>query len=382
MGMTATGGRREALSGPLLKAGEHTALLRRRHFRLSAPGPRLEYWESEAQMLSALPPRGQGTILGAAEWWPSSSGKLDANLLRARDSRYDGCAFEVQMRPSDRAPAQLHLFASSHEERLGWLCAIAELLRAPTAAAGAPDGAPDGEATGEPIEKEAESSAEESERAQLLLSVGEAWSLWQRGEDEAALSTYARVLGVWPRCWQALQDRGVYYLRRNELRRADADLSAALVIERGRALLWNDRAACRLESERPADALADLDEAIALDEGLALSHSNRGNALRALGRHAEAKLAFRRALDLSPADAIVWNNRGALQEQLGNLVAAALDYGRALELDPAYGKAADNHARVVEALREEGAEEEGGGVELEEVSEWGGRRGCSSDCEI
>lgn len=377
------------LEGLLLKEGSSTKTLQSRYVRLCADGT-LAYWEKRPY--GNEPARGEGRLLSAEEWWPTKRkagvAKVAQNVLaigqkvqhrkvpfslsskaslfdHADDSKHDGTTFscDVLLAPSATAKSSstsrqvtMRFAAPSTAERLKWLSALSTLLNEQDAATDASSFSPSSSSTAsgdaaDEAEPPAPSAAEAAVQA-ALDELPDIWVLWAtHGEHEAASAKYAELLRKAPTCWQLLQDRGNYHMRQGELRRAEADFSAALALHAARAELYNDRAACRIEQGRHADALPDLEAALRLTPGFAKALSNLGNVQRELGELEGAKQAYNAALLLAPQDAHTWNNRGALQEQLDNLVAAELDMRRALELGGC-AKAADNLARIAARLAE------------------------------
>ena len=374
------------LRGHLLKAGEHTAHLKQRFVALQ--GQRFVYWESEKRA-SAEPPKGGGIVCGAQEWWPKQ--RLLMGKQAASGDKYDGRTFLVDLMAHGGKRIRYHLVAESPAQRLKWLTALvcAASEPCPSSSPGSPplatgdvptgmgggDTAPTAAPTAVPIAMppatppaapsastpSAPTLAAAEPHAEIIEELPSVWTAWNdAGVGDAgrqiAAQRYAALLQRAPSCWQVLQDRGNFYLAGGELRKAEIDFSAALELNPERAELWNDRAACRYQACRHADALVDTAQALHLRPAFAQALSNRGNAHRALGHRQAAKAAYNAALLLDPTDARTWNNRGALQEDLGNLVAAELDIRRSIELAPDGERALANLARVAEKLAESDVE--------------------------
>ena len=108
--------------------------------------------------------------------------------------------------------------------------------------------------------------------AEVLAALPGVWATWNvNGSEKQVLQArqqadeeYMLLHRRAPDCWQLLQDRGNFYLRIGELRRADSDFTAALALYPTRPELWSDRSACRSQMCRHADALADTQEALRL----------------------------------------------------------------------------------------------------------------------
>ena len=312
------------------------------------------------------------------------SAKLQPGITHAtelwNDSAYDGRTFCVHLNLAAGGRATFYLVATTREEKRRWLSALAAHAqpgasspaseRSETATGGGGASAPaavaslfDDEAVGSSAEDDAagesaaagteaaeEETFEAAELRRVLDALPEVWAMWsERGELAVASERYAALLRKAPACWQLLQDRGNFFLFQDELRRAEADFTSALDLQSSRAELWNDRAACRIQSGQHESARADLEAALRLNPNFAEALSNLGNVHRTLGELGRAKEAYNAALLLNPRDARTWNNRGALQEELGNLVAAELDVNRAVELGGC-DKAVENRARIGQLL--------------------------------
>ena len=378
--------------GTLIKVSEHTNSLRERYVMLRSDGS-LRYWASAPQTGEPEPePRGGGFVMFAEEWWPHAPVKaaaptapgiitsvqqswteglhaitkaplqLGAKLQWHKtvddllsDRSYDGRAFRVRLRSQET----FHLVAGSRAERRQWLTALQALVAAPLAAAPASETAtgsnllPPGDSPDAAASSRSDARRPPTMTATpqaILDELPEIWESWRRhGRAEAARERYAALVRAAPGCWQALQDRGNFFLHVGELRCAEGDFTSALELQPGRAALWNDRAACHIQDDNLESARSDLEEALRLQPNFAEALSNLGNVHRSLGMRDEAKRAYNAALILNPRDARTWNNRGALQEELGNLVAADLDLCRAVELGGC-DKAAENRARIMSLL--------------------------------
>ncbi|KOO26854.1 tetratricopeptide tpr_1 repeat-containing protein [Chrysochromulina tobinii] len=360
--------------GTLLKAGDHTSLLRERFFSLS--NSCLSYWENEADARAGASPRGSGRVIDTEEWWPqrkSIFSQLDLTARASNESEdYDGCRFLVRLLPTEGGRLCCYkLVATSPAERMKWMAALVDGKHRPSSGTPFPTGdSPEasGDSGGDSHRGSGAASAGAAAPAmdmhaevlaEVLAALPGVWATWnvygsekqvlqaRQQADEEYMLLHRRA----PDCWQLLQDRGNFYLRIGELRRADSDFTAALALYPTRPELWNDRSACRSQMCRHADALADTQEALRLRPTFAQALSNRGNAFRALGNVGAAKAAYDAALLIDPLDSRTWNNRGALQEDVGNLVAAELDLRRSLEIDPSCARAESNRQRIARVLQ-------------------------------
>lgn len=269
--------------GTLLKAGDHTSLLRDRFLSLS--NSCLSYWENEAQARAGAPPRGSGRVIDTEEWWPQRK-SIFSQLAEEED--YDGCRFLVRLLPTEGGRLMSYrLVASSPAERMKWMAALVDGSNRPSVAAplatgespessgdsGGGTGGTDTDCSSGTASAPAPALDPHAEvLAEVLAALPGVWATWnvmgspaqvqqaRQQADEEYLSLHRRA----PDCWQLLQDRGNFYLRIGELRRADSDFTAALALHPTRSELWNDRAACRSQAGRHADALADTQEALRL----------------------------------------------------------------------------------------------------------------------
>ena len=273
--------------GTLLKAGDHTSLLRERFFSLS--NSCLSYWENEADARVGASPRGSGRVIDTEEWWPqrkSIFSQLDLTARASNESEdYDGCRFLVRLLPTEGGRLCCYkLVATSPAERMKWMAALVDGKHRPSSGTPFPTGdSPEasGDSGGDSHRGSGAASAgaaapamdmHSEVLAEVLAALPGVWATWnvygsekqvlqaRQQADEEYLLLHRRA----PDCWQLLQDRGNFYLRIGELRRADSDFTAALALYPTRPELWNDRSACRSQMCRHADALADTQEALRL----------------------------------------------------------------------------------------------------------------------
>jgi len=273
--------------GTLLKAGDHTSLLRERFFSLS--NSCLSYWENEADARAGASPRGSGRVIDTEEWWPqrkSIFSQLDLTARASNESEdYDGCRFLVRLLPTEGGRLCCYkLVATSPAERMKWMAALVDGKHRPSSGTPFPTGdSPEasGDSGGDSHRGSGAASAGAAAPAmdmhaevlaEVLAALPGVWATWnvygsekqvlqaRQQADEEYMLLHRRA----PDCWQLLQDRGNFYLRIGELRRADSDFTAALALYPTRPELWNDRSACRSQMCRHADALADTQEALRL----------------------------------------------------------------------------------------------------------------------
>ena len=152
--------------------------------------------------------------------------------------------------------------------------------------------------------------------ALVLSLLRSAVALHRAGKADDAISAYAKVLALDPRCFDALHLLGVAHLQRGD----------------------------------PATALRWLDLAIEVSGSSAVAHASRGAALRELGRSADALNALDLAIALDPRHAGAWSNRAAALLDLAQPAVALEAAERALAIDPDHGVSLYNRMSALEAL--------------------------------
>ncbi|WNK00052.1 hypothetical protein L2D14_01170 [Thalassospiraceae bacterium LMO-JJ14] len=133
---------------------------------------------------------------------------------------------------------------------------------------------------------------------------------------------------------QILAQAGQAWLLEGDAPRAEAALSEAVKLLRGRPEVLADRAQARAAMADYKGAVEDLTNAISADPKFAEAYTFRASAYRYLDELGKAKADIETALLLTPDDPPALLERGILFRLGGNDEAARADWLRVLELDP------------------------------------------------
>jgi tetratricopeptide (TPR) repeat protein len=170
--------------------------------------------------------------------------------------------------------------------------------------------------------------------AVLLIGLGGARAALRIPDWKDDFSLYHSAMMVSPRSARIHHNLGNAYLRRGELREAEAQFRDALAIYPD----FNDArvnlGTSLIQQGRAAEALAPLTAAARRAPGNADIANNVGNAYRALGRTGEAEEWYERALNLDGTSALAWNNLGAVDLARGNTARAVERLRTAVRLEP------------------------------------------------
>ena len=200
---------------------------------------------------------------------------------------------------------------------------------------------------------------------------GLAESLWQRGEQKAAIAHMEQAVRLSAGDPRSVQRLGRMYLEVGRLDDADQQSVAALEAERYSADVWTLRGDCLKARDKHDEALAAYHRALALQpdspaaqvQAAEIYHVQgrygrllatldrlrdgvgthdvpvradmlRGIAMRRLGRPADAQRCFAQAAQKSPNDPAPYLQIAALSLELGNMEAARQSLATAINLDP------------------------------------------------
>jgi len=131
-----------------------------------------------------------------------------------------------------------------------------------------------------------------------------------------------------------LAQAGQAWLLAGDATRAEATLTTASDLLKGRPLVMIDRAQARAEMGDYDGALEDLDAAIAADPSNADAYLFRATAHRYLDHLALARADIDTALARAPKDPAAWLESGILNRLAGNDQSARSDWLKVLELEP------------------------------------------------
>lgn len=133
---------------------------------------------------------------------------------------------------------------------------------------------------------------------------------------------------------QILDQAGQAWLQAGDAAHAEATLTAAIDLLRGRPGVVIDRAEARAAMGDYKGAVEDLTNAIAADPARADAFAFRASAYRYLGELDKARIDIAAALKLAPQDPAALLERGIINRLAGDNKAARADWLHVLELDP------------------------------------------------
>ncbi len=131
-----------------------------------------------------------------------------------------------------------------------------------------------------------------------------------------------------------LAQAGQAWLLHGDATRAEATLTAAIDLLKGRPLVMIDRAQARAEMGDYAGAVEDLDAAIAADPANADAYLFRATAHRYLDHLELARADIEAALARAPKDPAAWLESGILNRLAGHDQSARADWLKVLALEP------------------------------------------------
>ena len=133
---------------------------------------------------------------------------------------------------------------------------------------------------------------------------------------------------------QVLAQSGQAWLLAGDAPRAEAALTAALGLLKGKPAVLIDRAEARAAMADYRGAVEDLTNAIAADPSRADAYAFRASAFRYLEEMGKARADIESALRLAPDDPAALLESGILHRLAGDDDAARRDWLRVLEIDP------------------------------------------------
>jgi len=163
-------------------------------------------------------------------------------------------------------------------------------------------------------------------------------ALFYAGQAEYAarrLEVLAETIAAEPEFkGQILAQAGQAWLLHGDAPRAEAALSEAVKLLRGRPEVLIDRAQARAAMGDYKGAVTDLTNAISADPNRPDAYTFRASAYRYLDELGKAKADVEAALLLAPDEPSALLERGILFRLAGNNDAARADWLRVLEIDP------------------------------------------------
>lgn len=156
-----------------------------------------------------------------------------------------------------------------------------------------------------------------------------------------------------------LNDRGIAYWRRGDLKLAVDDFNAAVTLFPEFAAVYNNRGNVLLALNQSNEAIKDFDRAVLLAPGYVAAYNNRAIAHMQLGQYDAAIVDFSTAAEIQPTSSAPFNGRGRAQLALGRPYAAMRDFSRAIAVDPSYRPGYRNRAqaRIVLSKYDEAVED-------------------------
>lgn len=168
----------------------------------------------------------------------------------------------------------------------------------------------------------------------LLLGLGAARAALRIPDWKDDFSLYRSAMKVSPRSARIRHNLGNAYLRRGELRQAEAQFRHALALYPD----FNDArinlGTSLIQLGRAAEALGPLTDAARRAPRNADIAINVGNAYRALGQVDEAEEWYQRGLQLDDESGLAWNNLGAIDLARDQTDRAIERLQRAVRLEP------------------------------------------------
>lgn len=166
----------------------------------------------------------------------------------------------------------------------------------------------------------------------------------QNNQLEAAIKAFSDYLKLHPKDVQALNNRGVAYIRLDKKDLALKDFDQMLALMPNMASLYYNRATLLASMNR--DMLPDLNKAIALDPAYLAARYDRANLYFSQKNYTKAKLDLDQILKYAPKNPESYNFRGFISLQQGQYPAAIKDFDAAIKLNPKFGLALANKAQT------------------------------------
>ena len=159
-------------------------------------------------------------------------------------------------------------------------------------------------------------------------------ALLERGQVDAAIENFSRVLEIRPQSDRGLYNMALALRAQGKIEEAARHLALALRSNPNMAEAYNNLGIILITQQRPEDAITLFKEALEIEPLMEQAHSNLGTASISLGLVDEALAHFLRAVELNPYKAKTYNNLGAVMDLQGRSEEALAYYRRALELFP------------------------------------------------
>lgn len=166
--------------------------------------------------------------------------------------------------------------------------------------------------------------------------------LAKKGEYEAALKEWRKILEMQPDDAHALNNYGQTLARAGRTDEAIAEMRKALAVRPEYAEAENNLGFVLASTGRANEAVEHYRAAISDKPGYAEAHLNLGRALATLGRVDDALAEYGQALAINPEYAEAENASGLALAQQDRLDEAVEAYGKAIAIDAKYADAYNN----------------------------------------
>jgi len=171
-----------------------------------------------------------------------------------------------------------------------------------------------------------------------------AWELAERGQHEAAVAQWRKLLELSPAEAKVHMNLGVSLARTGKPEEAIAHQQKALELDPENPEAHMNLGMALAATGRWDEAITHCWKALEIDPEYAEAHSNLGAALAAKGKWEEAVSHYRKALEVNPRYAEVHSNLGVVLARAGKLGEAITHFQRAVELSPNSAEVGNNLA--------------------------------------
>jgi len=173
--------------------------------------------------------------------------------------------------------------------------------------------------------------------AKAYLNLGVAYA--DAGNDDQALRSYEKAIGLDNNYAEAYSNRGVIYMKMGNHEKALADFNRAIELNDAYLNAFHNRGTLYAKSRQFKLAMADLNKALTINPSHPESYNERGTVYLLLHRPEEALEDFQQAVLYDPGYVMAYNNRGAVYNELKEYDIAVRDFKLAIRLDPKFAPA-------------------------------------------
>lgn len=185
--------------------------------------------------------------------------------------------------------------------------------------------------------------AKPSEAQRLYVSQLRSWCYMEMAKSlsnqkelskpEEVLSYCDQAIEMDSQNWKAYAFRARCYSKKNELKKAIADLDSAIRIKSDAGNLWFNRAELNFAIAQYELAASDYSEAVKLDPNDMQAISGRGHCYTRMKDFKRALLDYNMVVERMPKSPNAYINRGDLFVKMKDFKAAGTDYRSALKID-------------------------------------------------